>query len=339
MSKGCAVLNNRLIVMTLFCNLFVGVAYGSGHSASGLVTTAGASGAEPVSASHRDFSCAANGEAADDVMTVQTTLAGVPAILRVPKVIRKPPIVLWHGLGSPAGESELMKALPLDDVPALKVYLGLPLFGARAPSGDAESLARRQGEDYASRIFELVVVGAAKELPAVLKVLREKRCLGPNDEIGLFGFSAGGTAALIALTEPEVHVRAAVTVNAPIGLSAAIDAMERATKRPYTWTESARQLAERSDSIRHAADIASGVPPRALLLFHGADDTVVAPSGAVSLREALQPYYRRSGNDLRLKLVIAPGVSHDWTQPRPLQQLRASVANWFNKYLYPANWS
>jgi fermentation-respiration switch protein FrsA (DUF1100 family) len=109
--------------------------------------------------------------------------------------------------------------------------------------------------------------------------------------------------------------------------------MERATKRQYVWTESARQLAESSDSTRRAAEIASGDPPRALLLFHGAEDTVVAPSSAVSLRDALQPYYQRSGNDQRLKLVIASGVSHNWTDPRPLQQLRASVADWFNRYL------
>ena len=266
-------------------------------------------------------------------MTVQTTLAGVPAILRMPKVIKKPPIVLWHGLGPPASESELMQALPLDEVPSVKVYLALPLFGARSPLDASESLVRRQAEDYATRIFEPVVVGAAKELPAVLKALREKKCLAPNDEVGLFGFSAGGTALLIALTEAGVPVRAAVTVNAPIGLSAAIDAMERATKRQYVWTESARQLAERSDAVRHAAEIASGTPPRALLLFHGADDTIVSPSGAMSLREALQPYYQRSGNDQRLKLVIASGVSHGWTEPRPLRQLRASVADWFNRYL------
>jgi pimeloyl-ACP methyl ester carboxylesterase len=315
--------HGRLIVGTLLCSLFFGIARGDDHPASGL----------EIPAAHEDFSCAASRETADDVMTVQTTLAGVPAILRMPKEIKKPPIVLWHGLGAPAGESELMKALPLDDVPSVKIYLALPLFGARAPSDSAESLARRQEQDYASRIFEPVVIGAAKELPAVLNALREKKCLGPNDEIGLFGFSAGGTAVLIALTEPGVPVRAAVTVNAPIGLSAAIDAMERATKQQYVWTEAARRLAERSDSIRHAAKIASGAPPHALLLFHGADDTVVLPNGAVSLREALQPYYQRSGQAQRLKLVIAPGVSHGWTEPRPLEQLRASVADWFNRYL------
>jgi hypothetical protein len=86
-------------------------------------------------------------------------------------------------------------------------------------------------------------------------------------------------------------------------------------------------------SCRHAAQISTGVPPRALLLFHGADDTIGAPSGVVSLQEALQPYYRRAGYDQRLKVVIAPGVSHNWTDTRPLAGLRTSVADWFNRYL------
>ena len=64
---------------------------------------------------------------------VSTVLAGVPAILRIPAQAQKPPIVLWHGFGPPASEQALMQALPLDEVPAVKVYLGLPLFGKRAP--------------------------------------------------------------------------------------------------------------------------------------------------------------------------------------------------------------
>ena len=77
--------------------------------------------------------CAAGGDVAGDIVTLQTTLAGVPAVLRVPKVITKAPIVPWHGFGPPASETALMKALPLDEVAAVKVYLGLPLFGLRAP--------------------------------------------------------------------------------------------------------------------------------------------------------------------------------------------------------------
>jgi dipeptidyl aminopeptidase/acylaminoacyl peptidase len=98
-------------------------------------------------------------------------------------------------------------------------------------------------------------------------------------------------------------------------------------------TRSARQLEERFDAIQHAAEIARAAPSPALLLIHGADDTIVVPSGAVALREALQLYYQHSGNDQRLRLVIASGMSHGWSEPRTLQQLQASVANWFNRYL------
>lgn len=72
----------------------------------------------------------------NDISVTETKLADVPAILRRPKLLTKPPIVLWHGFGPPESERQLMDALPLDDVPALKVYLGLPLFRARAPGAE-----------------------------------------------------------------------------------------------------------------------------------------------------------------------------------------------------------
>jgi len=100
---------------------------------------------------------------------------------------------------SPASEADLMEDLPLDEVPAVKVYLGSPLFGARAPTWESDSLTQRQAQDYALRIFEPVVAGAARELPAVLTELRKQGCLRRGDAIGLFGFSAGGTAVLITL--------------------------------------------------------------------------------------------------------------------------------------------
>jgi dienelactone hydrolase len=278
-------------------------------------------------------SSCARGTGTGDVIHVRTTLAGVPAIVRVPPSITSPPVILWHGFGPPASESALMEALPLDQVPAVKIYLGLPLFGARAPSAGVDSVQRRQAEDYALRLFEPAVLGAATELQAVVKALEKNGCIGPKQSIGLFGFSAGGAAVLLALAERDVDVRAAVTVNAPTGLAASIDALERATKRPYAWTPVARELAESSDSVRRAAEIGGANPPVALLLFHGADDTVVTSRGAVSLQAALQPIYERAGVPQRLKLVIAPRVSHDWSDPRTLEELRASVAEWFSRYL------
>ena len=88
------------------------------------------------------FRCAPFQRTGDAVVTVDTMLAGVPAILRVPRHISRPQIVLWHGFGAPASERALMEALPLDDVPAVKVYPGLPLFGARVSAGGNKELAR-----------------------------------------------------------------------------------------------------------------------------------------------------------------------------------------------------
>jgi hypothetical protein len=85
---------------------------------------------------------------------VDTTLAGVPATLRVPESVSRPPVVLWHGFGPPDSERALMEALPLDDVPAIKVYLGLPLFGARMPAEGMREVVRRQNEDMATLVFQ-----------------------------------------------------------------------------------------------------------------------------------------------------------------------------------------
>lgn len=261
------------------------------------------------------------------------TLAGVPAIVRVPASVTKPPILLWHGFGPPASEAALMDALPLDDVPAVKVYLGLPLFGARAPTSEGDSVAARQTEDYGLRLFEPAVVGAAKELKAVVDALRTAKCIGRDDPVGLFGFSAGGAAVLVALEEHGVRISAAVAVNAPVGLATSIDALERATKRSYEWTPASRQLAERTDAVRRAKDIAAGPSPPALLLLHGADDTVVTPKGAESLHATLEPYYDRARASDRLKLTLVPNVSHKWTEPETLQTLRAAISSWYNRYL------
>lgn len=213
---------------------------------------------------HAAETCAGTAPAVDGVRTLRLTLAGVPAIVRVPSGASRAAIVLWHGFGRPAGEDELLRAL--DELPAVKVYLGLPLFGARAPKPPELSLAQRQARDYGALLFEPVVLGAADELPAVVRALRQSGCLGRTDPVGLFGFSAGGAAVLMALIQQKVPVRAAVVINAPTGLHGAIDALERATKKSYAWTTHTRELAGRSDAILHAAQVASGDPANAQAL-------------------------------------------------------------------------
>jgi dienelactone hydrolase len=267
------------------------------------------------------------------VRSVKTTLASTPALLRIPRSITRPPIILWHGYGPPASESALMDALPLDEIPAVKVYLGLPLFGERLPAAGAAELGRRQSTDFASLLFEPSVLGAADELPAVLHALQARGCSKAGDKVGLFGFSAGGAAVLYALAEHEIPVSAAVTINASTGLNASVAALERATQHPYAWTEHAREIAKRSDAPGRAGDIASGKPPPALLIVHGEQDAMLTPQVANALNDALAPYYEKSHAERRLQLSIVPGVAHTWADASHIEALRKSIAAWFERYL------
>jgi predicted esterase len=244
-------------------------------------------------------------------------------------VVTQPPVILWHGFADPAGPTDLMRALPLDDVPAVKVYLWLPLFGPRAPAGGGKEIARRQNEDYVTLLFEPVVIGAAEELPAFLDELRARRCLGRADRIDLFGFSAGGAAVLYTLIEKHVRVRNAMIVNAPPDLDVTIAAVERATGHNYSWSPASRRIAASADAVRHAYNIASGNPPPALLIFQGANDPVIAKSSALSLEQALRPYYHAANHDERLQAIIEPGMSHNWTESPAVETIRLRAGNWF----------
>jgi predicted esterase len=276
-------------------------------------------------------SCRSLSERAAPVATIETTLAGVPALLRVPKTITKPPIVLWHGFGPPASEQALMEALPLDDVPAIKVYLGLPLFGKRAEAGGVEALKRRQAQDFATQIFEPVVVGAAKELPAVVNALQTMGCMQRGERIGLFGFSGGGAAVLFALAEHAVPISSAVILNASTGLSASIAAFEKATGKPYPWTDASRALARRTDAATRAGDIASGHPPAALLIVQGTADETLTPQNALDLNTALEAKYS-ARDSKRLQLALSTGLSHNVTDTKSLTELRKWTGDWFNQW-------
>jgi predicted esterase len=261
-----------------------------------------------------------------DARVAAVTLRGVPALLRVPARITQPPVILWHGFGPPENEEQLMHALPLDDVPAVKVYLGLPLFGSRAPSGGMQELARRQQEDVALQVFEPVVMGAAQELPNVLRALAEGKCMRAGEPVAAIGFSAGGAAVLAALADRRAPIDAAVTLNASTGLSDSVSAYERATGKSYEWSNRSRALASRSDAVKRAGDIARQTP--ALLLIHGAEDAMLRPENAQKLHDALRPLYARAGAESRLQLSLIPGLQHTLAPPVTAQALNAQMQKW-----------
>lgn len=254
-----------------------------------------------------------------------TTLGGAPAILRVPAHVRQPPIVLWHGFGPPASEQAMMDALPLDEVDAVKVYLGLPLFGARAPEGGMKEVARRQGSDVGLLVFKPVVVGAADELPRVVDALRENGCMQRGAPVALVGFSAGGAAALDALIQDKAAVDAAVLINASTGLSASVQAYEKATGKTYAWSPASRALARDTDADAHTSQIAAHRP--ALLFLQGTDDIVIDAQSVSSLVDDLRPFY--GDRPQRLQLSRPAGMSHAWaSDPAALAAVRKATGDW-----------
>ena len=219
-----------------------------------------------------------------------------------------------------------MEALPLDDVDAVKVYLGLPLFGARAPEGGMKELARRQADDVGLQVFKPVVVGAGDELPGVVAALRNGACMQRDAAaIDLVGFSAGGAAVLYSLAQGKVRVDAAVLINTSTGLSASVQAYERATKQAYTWSPASRELARETDAVERAGDIAKSRP--ALLFISGAADAVI-DSGAISaLYEKLKPYYGKDAARVRWNPMSA--LPHQWAaQPSSVADVRKATAAW-----------
>jgi predicted esterase len=257
---------------------------------------------------------------------VQTTLHGVPAILRIPAHIAQAPIILWHGFGPPASESAMMEALPLDDVDAVKVYLGLPLFGARAPVGGMKELARRQSEDVGLEVFKPVVAGAADELPGVVAALVGQGCMKNGSPVRLVGFSAGGAVVLHALSQGRVTIVAAVLINPSTGLSDSIQAYEHATGKTYGWSTASRELARQTDAAVHTTDIARHRP--ALLLLQGASDPVLDAQAVPALCNRLAPLYGDQAS--RLQCQQLAGMSHQWAaDPGSLAIVRKAVGAWF----------
>lgn len=276
-----------------------------------------------------------------DVMV--RALAGVPVVLRPPEQPlqdgeKAPLLLLWHGFGPPANEQALAQALPLFSVPAWKAYLGLPLLGSRLPEGSVDELLRRQREDWLLNLFLPIVDKAVHELSRVIAALRQELGLAHNSPLGLFGFSAGGTATLLALAESQEQFAAAAVYNPATDVSANMAAYEKSVG-PYHWTDSSREAAQRLDLAARAPAIARGKQPPALLLLAGAQDETVPPEHSARLYTALRPYYEQED---RLSLDIIPELHHHIgpfpNEPFPVPVTDANPVDqrltiWFQRYL------
>jgi pimeloyl-ACP methyl ester carboxylesterase len=216
---------------------------------------------------------------------------------------RAPLVVAWHGLQAPRGEQALCAALPLAGLPAWRVYLRLPGSGARAPAGrlELEPGLPPGSEAFVLGLFAPVVEQAAAELPAVVAALRSTLPLA-DGPVGLLGWSAGATVALLALAERELPVRAAALVRPVVQL-------------------------ERLDFLARAPEIAEQDPQPAVLVAAGVREDPGIGEPAERLWRALADRYRTPG---RVALLLAPELA---PQSADLTRVDAAVTDWFTRHL------
>lgn len=215
-----------------------------------------------------------------------------------------PMVIALHGLG---GRKEKM-------LPALyefartgcrAVAIDVRLHGERP---DAEAREARLGADYFGSTADMIE-GTARDVSRLLDHFGPARA-------AVHGVSLGGYIAFAALiAEPRLQV-ATVAMGSPdwigplrrFGLGPGHPAYDRAVR------------------LNPLDLLPQTLPPRPLLMLHGAADEVVFPDGVVALEQRLRPLYAAHSD--RLALELYPGLGHAYND----DMLRRSVA-WVDTFL------
>src|ERR671918_3021777 len=100
---------------------------------------------------------------------VTGTAAGVPFTALPPADDGPAPlIVTWHMLDAPRSNAAFAAALPMNDLPAGRVHLGMPMCGARMVDGSTAAIGGLMRKDALMSYLYPFVRQAAEEFPAAL---------------------------------------------------------------------------------------------------------------------------------------------------------------------------
>src|ERR687893_165697 len=151
------------------------------------------------------------------------TAAGVPFTALPPADGGAAPlIVTWHMLDAPRSDAAFAAALPMHDVPAWRVHLGMPMCGARMVDGKTDAIVELFQKDPVRLFLHPFVRQATEELPAALESIRAQLPVG-DGPIGVLGGSLGGAVALRVLAETDTPVFAGAVVNAAIRMRSVVE--------------------------------------------------------------------------------------------------------------------
>ncbi len=247
---------------------------------------------------------------------VSGTAAGVPFLALPPPGGARPGasvVVAWHLMDPPRTEAAFAAALPLAGLDAWRIYLGLPMCGARLPAGGHDELMRLGYADAVLNLQGPIAAQGAEEFPAAFAELRNELDLG-DAPLGLLGGSMGSAVAQLVLTETGpgagVPARAAVLVSPMVQLRPAVDATGRRFGVTYPWGPASLAVAGRLDFVARADELRSAGQPAVQLIVGADDDREGFLEPAQRLQAALVGRY---DDPARVDLVVVPDMAHALT--------------------------
>lgn len=239
--------------------------------------------------------------------------AGVP-FLAVPPAgadrQRAPAVFAWHLMDPPRTEAAFAAALPLSRLEAWRIYLGLPMCGARLQAGGQDELMRLGYEDAVLNLQGPIAAQGAEEFPAALSQLEERLGLA-DGPIGLMGGSMGSAVALLVLAETSpaagIPVTAAVLISPVVQLRPVVEATGRQYGITYPWSRASLEVAHALDFVARADEIAAAGQPAIRLIVGADDDHDGFFDPAQQLQGALSDRYT---DPARADLVVIPNMAH-----------------------------
>ncbi|MRH91323.1 prolyl oligopeptidase family serine peptidase [Nocardia sp. SYP-A9097] len=266
--------------------------------------------------------------------TITGTAAGVPFTALPPSSgdSAAPVLVAWHMLDAPRSDAAFAAALPMSDVEAWRIYLGMPLCGARMVEGGMAAGIELMRRDSLRSYTNMIVRSAADEFPAALASVRAQLSID-DGPIGILGGSLGGAVALLTLARAEVPVRAAALVNPAIRARSVVALVERLFRSSYPWDREAHEIADHLDFVARADEI---VDRTALLVVSGELDYPPFRIYAAALVAAAR------GRGADAELITVAGLAHPLAEepgiePAPQLPIAKTVddilTTWFATHL------
>ncbi len=272
---------------------------------------------------------------------VTGTAAGVPFTALPPSAEvsgAAPVVIAWHMIDAPRTDAAFAAALPLSGVPAWRVYLGMPLCGARMVDGSMDAVIERAQRDAMLAYVDPIVRQAALEFPAALAELREQLGLDTS-RMAVVGGSLGGSVALTILATREIPVRAAALVNPAVRARSVVGLIEDLAGEPYSWNDESNQAADQLDFVARSGEIAARETQVPLVLVSGEGDHPSLRADADDLIGALSGQY---ADPAQIQLKRIPELGHPLAaepgiEPAPqlpiAKLVDESVTGWLVRYL------